>query len=758
MSVQRKSTEFLQLNMNQGKVRKSICAFENDSVPRTIIFTISDNGMLMDLSDLLFAEIFIKKSNGYESDQACIINGNSVEYTLRSSDITPVGRHEAQLFLTFEDGTVLTTATFWIEVHAKILNQSDQKSMNEYTSITQQLVLAEERAKAALDAKESAEESVNRANECVTLIAGMEENVQKLETQTEANANVAKEKATAADKSAIDAGEARDSAIAASNSAKTYEQKVTDKAVEILNAESHAAEYAASANESAVQAKASESASATSAQEAKKAESNATSQATASEISAKNAKVSETNAEKSNTEATNSANKAENARNIAIEASNNAKAYEQRVTDKAVEILSAESYAAEYAASANESALQAKASESASATSAQEAKLSETNATTQATTSETSAKNAKVSETNAETFNTEASNSASKAKVSETNATTQATASETSAKNAKVSETNAATSAKSASSAAAGAATSETNANTYATQASASATNAKNSETQALGYEKNAKSYMGSAQEFYKKCEEIAQGLGGSLMPMGTITFAQMNTAQKKAGYMYNISDGFTTDARFKEGAGITYPPGTNVYYTTDSYWDCMAGTSVVGVKGNNEKSYRTGNVNITKEDIELGNVPNVTTNNQTPTFTKASVRQSPQSGETLTVILGKLLKIVDDLSAIAFTAKYSDLIGAPSIPSKVSELENDKKYISSYVNTWKANTSSSEGYVASGAGQKNKVWKTDANGVPAWRTDENTTYKEATSTSQGLMSAADKKELLMCGYPHTPS
>lgn len=653
MSVQRKSTEFLQLNMNQGKVRKSICAFENDSVPRTIIFTISDNGMLMDLSDLLFAEIFIKKSNGYESDQACIINGNSVEYTLRSSDISPVGRHEAQLFLTFVDGTVLTTATFWIDVHKKLLNQSDQKCMNEYTSITQQLVLAEDRAKAALGAKESAEESVNRANECVTLIAGMEENVQKLKTQTEENANVAQEKATAANKSATDAGEARDSAIAASNSAKAYEQKVTDKALEILNAETHAAEYAASANESAVKAKE---------------------------------------------------------------------------------------------------------SESASATSAQEAKTAETNATSQATASETSAKNAKASETNAETFNTEASNSASKAKVSETNATTQATASETSAKNAKVSETNAATSAKSASSAAEGAAASETNANTYATKASTAATNAKNSETQALGYEKNAKLYMSSAQEFYKKCEEIAQGLGGSLMPMGTITFAQMDTAQKKAGYLYNISDGFTTDARFKEGAGITYPPGTNVYYTTDSYWDCMAGTSVVGVKGNNEKSYRTGNVNITKEDIELGNVPNVTTNNQTPTFTKASVRQSPQSGEKLTVILGKLLKVVDDLSEIAFTAQYSDLIGVPHIPSKVSELENDKKYISSYVNTWKANTSSSEGYVASGAGQKNKVWKTDANGVPAWRTDENTTYKEATSTSQGLMSAADKKELLMCGYPHTPS
>ena len=70
----------------------------------------------------------------------------------------------------------------------------------------------------------------------------------------------------------------------------------------------------------------------------------------------------------------------------------------------------------------------------------------------------------------------------------------------------------------------------------------------------------------------------------------------------------------------------------------------------VTGVKGDSETAYRTGNVNITKANVGLGNVPNVATNDQTPTYTAASANANLTSGEKLSVAMGKISRAITSL------------------------------------------------------------------------------------------------------------
>lgn len=69
----------------------------------------------------------------------------------------------------------------------------------------------------------------------------------------------------------------------------------------------------------------------------------------------------------------------------------------------------------------------------------------------------------------------------------------------------------------------------------------------------------------------------------------------------------------------------------------------------------------------VTAEQIGLDNVPNVATNDQTPTFTEASTRANIASGEKLSTLFGKIKKFFADLKTVAFTGSYTDLSNKPT-------------------------------------------------------------------------------------------
>lgn len=173
-----------------------------------------------------------------------------------------------------------------------------------------------------------------------------------------------------------------------------------------------------------------------------------------------------------------------------------------------------------------------------------------------------------------------------------------------------------------------------------------------------------------NAKYYYKQVKDVSEAVKGGLQPRGTVAFVDLpQLADCVVGWMFNISDEFTTTDDFKEGAGNTVPAGANIYKTSDGKWDVLAGTPVTGIKGAKEDSFRRGNVEITAENVGAVAVGGDTAEN-TVTFNAASERKNLASGEAHTTLFGKIAKWFTDLKTVAFSGSYNDLSNKPTIPT----------------------------------------------------------------------------------------
>ena len=209
----------------------------------------------------------------------------------------------------------------------------------------------------------------------------------------------------------------------------------------------------------------------------------------------------------------------------------------------------------------------------------------------------------------------------------------------------------------------------------------------------ASGYASDASNSADIAEEYYKKTKNISESISGTLRPKGTVLFSNLpDLEDAEIGDMYNISEQFITTDKFREGVGHVIPSGSNVFKTVDGYWDVLSGSPVTGVKGSKEEEYRTGNVDITPENI--GAVPddgdiaeNVITfeNADSDTVDAWTNVDVITTGEKVGSLLAKISKMIKNVRYLFKLLGSEDIssIGGGTVTGGIKELNSNLTPIS---------------------------------------------------------------------------
>lgn len=186
-------------------------------------------------------------------------------------------------------------------------------------------------------------------------------------------------------------------------------------------------------------------------------------------------------------------------------------------------------------------------------------------------------------------------------------------------------------------------------------------------------YDKPPQSRVESLLIELKEVIEGGGGGGGSAYhPAGSVDYVSElpSPSADYLGYVYDITQAFTTTSDFKEGAGKRYPAGSNI--------------AIVDVGTPESPSYKydvlSGFID-TSNFVEKEEGKGLSTNDYTNTD---KVKLASLENYDDTEIRAEIAEKADDadLAAVAKSGSYNDLADTPDIPSKTSDLTNDSHFV----------------------------------------------------------------------------
>ena len=148
----------------------------------------------------------------------------------------------------------------------------------------------------------------------------------------------------------------------------------------------------------------------------------------------------------------------------------------------------------------------------------------------------------------------------------------------------------------------------------------------------------------------------------------------------------------------------------------------------------------------VTKSQVGLDKVPNVTTDNQSPTFTEAATRANITSGETLSTLFGKIKKFFTDLKTVAFTGSYTDLSNKPTSMQNPNSLTLTMNGSATSYNG--SATASKSWYAPTSAGTTGYNLISNGSGAPIWQQPPYAVCPDSPSISDRRLSITNFKLL----------